>query len=236
MLSLLASHQQPTYVLLKMWPSLVIGAILRDLESSADFLETITEDLPNSLKITQFYVDEVKIILGPTYAMMRLKLARLWKTMGHPIVDMNASTASWVVKGTVLKRGLEPAAIMINNMFKKEFCRQFYKTHKKWPNLKLGEETSSHIRSCYHSNEWGETATLKWDPEDFQNITLLKCFEFNYHIDAIDIISDKAIIPKLSEWIHEFDSKAFRTIHGHCPRGPPPTTKCGYALFDYRGF
>lgn len=225
MVNLLADHQQKTYTLLKMWPSLVIGSILRDLESSPDFLITITKDLDPILKRSSFYIDEVATILGPTHAMMRLELAGLWKTMGHPIVDMDASTSNWVKKGTILKRGLEPAAELIDNMFKKEFCRQFYKTHKKWPNLTMREETPDHIKACYHSNEWGETTTLKWDPEDFKHVTLLKCFEFNYHIDAIDIISDKAIIPRLPEWIHEYDTKAFRTLHGHFPRGPSPTTK-----------
>lgn len=54
---------------------------------------------------------------------------------------------------------------------------------------------------------------------------MLKNFEFNYHIDTIDIISDKAIIPRLSEWIHKYDGKAFWTLHGHFPTGPTPSTK-----------
>lgn len=58
---------------------------------------------------------------------------------------------------------------------------------------------------------------------------LLKNFEFNYHVDTIDIISDKAILPRLPEWIHENDSKAFRTLYGRFPRSPPPLPKvwCG---------
>lgn len=44
-------------------------------------------------------------------------------------------------------------------------------------------------------------------------------------MDTIEIISYKAIIPKLTEWIHENDGKAFRTIHGRFPSGPAPSTK-----------
>lgn len=54
---------------------------------------------------------------------------------------------------------------------------------------------------------------------------MLKNFDFDYHIDTIDIISDKAIIPCKSEGIHEYDTKAFRTLHGHMSLGPPSTIK-----------
>lgn len=145
--------------------------------------------------------------------------------MGHPIVDMEASTSSWISKGMILKKGLEPAAQEINNMFKKEFCRQFFKTHKRWPNVELETGANYHIRSCVHANEWGESTSFKWDPQDFLHVRLTKNFEFNYHIDTIDIIADKAIIPRRSEWIYEYDHKAFRTLHGRFPVGPPPTTK-----------
>lgn len=76
-----------------------------------------------------------------------------------------------------------------------------------------------------YANEWGETSSFKWDPENFSQIMLMKNFEFNYHVDTVDIISDKAIIPRKSEWIHEYDGKAFRTIHGRFPSGPSPSTK-----------
>lgn len=225
MLSLLKGYQQQTYILLKMWPSLVIGAILRDLESSPEFLTTITHDISPYLKNTRFYKLVTGVITDPTHAMLALELAGLWKTMGHPIVNMHNSTRSWFTKGTVMKRGLELAGQNIDNMFKKEFCRQYYKIHKKWPNVLVTDPTNEQVNSCLHANEWGETSTHKWAPEDFEGITLLKNFEFNYHIDTIDIISDKAIIPGRSEWIHEYDTKAFRTLHGHMPRGPPSSTK-----------
>lgn len=118
-MDLLAGHQQKAYTLFKMWPSLVIGSILRDIEFSPDFLSTITSDLPAYLRHSSFYLAEITTVLSPTHAMLRLELAGLWKTLGHPIVDMDNSTASWMNKGMVLKRGLEPAAQAINNMFKK---------------------------------------------------------------------------------------------------------------------
>lgn len=125
MMDVLAHHQQQAYAIFKMWPSLVIGAILRDIEQAPDFISTITDDLSHTLKMTSFFLQETGTIQSPTHAM-----PGLWKTMGHPIVDMNLSASSWMKKGMVMKRELEPAALSINNMFKKEYCRQFNKTHK----------------------------------------------------------------------------------------------------------
>lgn len=177
------SHQQKAYTLFKMWPSLVIGSILRDVELAPEFLTTITEDLTPSLKATEFFRAETCTVQSPTHAMMKLEIAGMWKTMGHPVINMDKSTESWIKKCTVLKRNLEPAAVSISCMFKKEFCRQYYKTHKRWPKVEA-------LKDIY-----------------------------------IHIISDKAIIPCRSEWIHEYDGKAFRTMHGRFPSGPSPSTK-----------
>lgn len=214
-------HQQRAYMLFKMWPSLIIGAILRDIEMAPQFLTTITEDIPIELKATAFYIHETGTICSPTHAMLCLEVADMWKTLGHPIVNMNMSSHYWMTKGMVMKRNLGPAAEAISNIFKKEFCRQYYKVHKKWPNVLPFHGLNPHIKSCMYANKWGETATFKWDPEDFSRITLSKNIEFNYHVDTIDIVADKAIIPRRSEWVHEYDSKAFRTLHGHFPKGPP---------------
>lgn len=110
LLEVLREHGQLTYKLCKMWPSLVIGAILRDLEGSPSFLHTITEDVAWSLKRTRLYSTLIGTVTCAQNAMMRLELAGLWKTMGHPVIDMNKSTANWCRKGTTMKLGLrEPA-------------------------------------------------------------------------------------------------------------------------------
>lgn len=54
--------------------------------------------------------------------------------------------------------------------------------------------------------------------------------QFNYHVDTIHIISDKAIIPRLTEWIQSTIVKLFRTIYGRYPY-PPLTTKRGVMHF-----
>lgn len=77
-----------------MWPSLIIGSILRDIENAPDFLSTVTEDVPFDLKATPFYVQATGTIYSPIHAMLSLEIAGMWKTMGHPIIDMNRSAHS----------------------------------------------------------------------------------------------------------------------------------------------
>lgn len=158
-----------------------VASIHRSFGEGGERKQTITQDLARELKQTTFYRLAVATVTDPTHAMLRLELAGLWKTLGHPIIDMDQSTRSWFQKGTVLKPGLEPAAIHINNMFKKEFCRQFYKTHKRWPNVNINSMPNPQILACIHANEWGETSSHKWSPEDFEGIdldTLIPCLVF----------------------------------------------------------
>ncbi|CAG5000799.1 unnamed protein product [Parnassius apollo] len=98
--------------------------------------------------------------------------------MGYPVVDMDATTKSCMNKGTVMKQDLQEAAIAIDCMFKKEFCRQVLKRHNKWPMLSFDPQLNPHIVSCILENEWGETTSLKWDPMDFQHVHLKKNFDF----------------------------------------------------------
>ncbi|CAG4957208.1 unnamed protein product [Parnassius apollo] len=187
MRELMIQTGQQAHTAFKMWPSLVIGSILRDLEDSEEFFNTITADLPIEIKMSSLFTYETHRVLDPTQAMLYLEQIGLWKSMGHPVVDMDSTTSTWIKKGT------------------------FYKRHNKWPDLTYSDHMNPHILECILENKWGDTTSLKWNPIDFQHIQLEKNFEFNYQIDTIDIISDKAIIPSASEWIYEYDTKALKT-------------------------
>lgn len=77
MMDLLSNFQQRAYTLFKMWPSLVIGSILRDIEFSTEFLTTITVGLAHDLKTTPFFLAEVKTSVSPTHDMLRPETAGL---------------------------------------------------------------------------------------------------------------------------------------------------------------
>ncbi|KAJ2954234.1 hypothetical protein O0L34_g2479 [Tuta absoluta] len=208
-----------------MWPSLVISAVLKDLENNTRFWDTMHEDDLGPLLTTPLYHLITRSIITKYDAMCRLELSGLWKIFGHPIVDSVRSAATWMGKGLLLKQGLAEAADLIANGFKLEFCRQYYKTHGKWPNLDRSSITDPDVMQCYISRTWGETPTRKWTPLMFTGVKFLQTFNFYFQVDAIDVIADKSIIPKSTEWIYEFDRKAHRTDHGYFPSGPPSTTK-----------
>ena len=42
-------------------------------------------------------------------------------------------------------------------------------------------------------------------------------FEFDMFVDPADLLTDKAIIPSLGQWPHEYDKQAYRTHHGAFP-------------------
>lgn len=63
-------------------------------------------------------------------------------------------------------------------------------------------------------------------------MVLHSCIQFDIHVDVTDfLLSDKSIIPCRERWIHEFDRQAHRTLYGHFPVGPPPTSKSAVVAY-----
>ncbi|UDL13960.1 MAG: RNA dependent RNA polymerase [Xiangshan Nyami-like virus] len=211
------------YKLLKMWPSLTIACILRDLESRDDFFRTITDDL--DCKDTALYKRLTGRICTTNRAMWELELSGICKCFGHPNIDMTASVNTWVKKGAAGKDIDKNTAQLIVGAFRLELCRQYYKDKKRWPVLSLQSGVPDKIVYCYKNNLWTETPTHPWRPEDFLRVVLDKNLDFDYHIDIADLLADKSIIPSREHWIHEYDKQAHRTQHGFFPRGPPPAPK-----------
>lgn len=54
-------------------------------------------------------------------------MSGLCKLFGHPIVYVRDSAIAWSEKGMILKEGLEHMGIELSNMFKLEFCRNYYR-------------------------------------------------------------------------------------------------------------
>jgi len=74
-----------------------------------------------------------------------------------------------------------------------------------------------------------------WTPEDFQHVILEKNLDFDYHVDASELISDKSIIPSLDQWVYEYDRQAHRILHGRLSAGPPQTSKSAYNTLSRTG-
>ncbi|QPB73978.1 RdRp [Hymenopteran orino-related virus OKIAV85] len=222
--NLLWLYKREAYKIFKLWPSLTISCILRDLELRDSFHTTVTGDL-EWVKHTQFYKMLTRTMCTNTQAMLSLEISGLWKCFGHPDIDMNSSVATWIKKGSAGKSIDRHTAHLVAWALRLEFCRQYYKDKKRWPLATLETSTPQKVVYCYRNNLWTETADNPWKPEDFQHVILQKNLDFDYHVDIADLLADKSIIPSKEQWIHEYDKQAHRTKYGYFPRGPPPTSK-----------
>lgn len=221
---LLIERGGEAYTLIKLWPSLVISCILRDTENKTEFYKTLEETLI-SYKACHFFKLATRTVCTDICAHMILELTGLWKCFGHPNVDMDASVKTWIRKGSTSKGSCQPIADILVWTFRLEFCRQYYRRHKRWPIVRMTSQTPYKIKKDYLNNQWSEKPFLPWHPEEFEHIHLEKNLDFDYHIDMTDLLSDKSIIPSREQWIHEYDKQAHRTKWGRFPQGPAPTSK-----------
>lgn len=210
------------YKIFKMWPSLVIASILRDTEQKTKLYETMNAEL-DDFKKDPFYRHVTRTICNDIQVQMSLKLSGLWKCFGHPDILMDSSVSTWIKKaGKHFKTNIPQKLLWA---FRLEFCRQYYKSHKRWPIVEISRDAPYKIKRNYINNLWDETAAKPWIPEDFEFVVLSKNLDFDYHVDITDLLSDKSIIPSLDQWIYEYNKQAHRTKYGRFPTGPPPSSK-----------
>lgn len=119
------------YEVMKMWPSLCIGAILRDIEKDSTFYNALNADVPNK---THEFTRWITGLINAIFVVhLKLEMSGLGKIFGHPIIDMNASVKSWIEKGTCLKPGKSEMGQRCSNMFKLVLCRRYYEERNRWP-------------------------------------------------------------------------------------------------------
>lgn len=220
----LVLYSRRAYTLFKLWPSLTIACILRDTEGKSELYNELMKDL-HPYELSTFVKLVTRPVCSDTQAQMQLELSELCKCFGHPDIDMNASVRTWIRKVAAGKDPCTGVADLITWTFRLEFCRQYYKRHKRWPTVIVGTEAPYKIRRNYLNNLWEEKPMAPWHLEDFQHIILDKNLDFDYHIDISDLLSDKSIIPERSQWIYEYDRQAHRTNHGFFPTRPASTSK-----------
>lgn len=221
---LLIERESQAYALIKLWPSLVISCVLRDTENKDEFYHALTNTL-TIYKNSAFYKLATRAICTDVCAHMVLELTGLWKCFGHPDINMDQSVRTWIRKGLASKGACKPIAQTLVWTFRLEFCRQYYRRHKRWPVVRLSSATPIKIKRDYLNNQWSEKPVAPWHSEEFEHVFLEKNLDFDYHVDMTDLLSDKSIIPSRQQWIHEYDKQAYRTKWGRFPQGPPPTSK-----------
>lgn len=200
------------YTLMKMWPSLCIGVILRDNEDYTVFLDALTPDIPHTDHPLVRWM--LRRMFAPSQVHLGLELSGLWKIFGHPIIDMECSINSWIEKGTVMKLDKRQMGEKCSNMFKLTLCRRYYEERHRWPPLLFTGEEAPHIKRSYTRGTWDETPREPWRSRDFQGVRFSQAFEFNMYVDPSDLLSDKSIIPTRRHWVYEYDNQAHRTLYG----------------------
>lgn len=53
-----------------------------------------------------------------------------------------------------------------------------------------------------------------WDYKVFEHVIFSKTFDFNYHLEASDLITDSAIIPDFDQWVYEYDRETLIANNG----------------------
>lgn len=212
-------YKDDVYDILKSWQPLVIGTILKYIESSPGFLDSLSyviDKHPHSQLIQ--IARRTPHSLSDCH--LSLELLGMTKCFGHPEVVMDESVAAWAGKGMVLKSDLEEIGELIREAFVLEFSRNYFKQRRRWPNLKLGPNADPRVRECYYGGYWGETPSDPWIPEMFSDIQFEATLSFDYQVYTADLLSDKSIIPGLEHWPYEYDTQAHRTNHGFFPTAP----------------
>ena len=71
--------------------------------------------------------------------------------------------------------------------------------------------------------QWLERGGDVWRANDFNGVILGKTLKFNMFLDPSDLMKDTATSRGRYCWADEYDSQAFRTLHGHWPPKPQHT-------------
>ncbi|BCL64177.1 L protein [Sekira virus] len=208
------------YTVLKCLPSLAIGAVLKHTEFKipSRFLETVLEDLPRS-KVKDFISSPVHSI---EEAHVRLELSGLWKTMGHPFIDVEASVRELRVKGT---SPAVPTAQQegedIATYFKKYWCKGYWTKHRRWPPINNPEVLPPQLYDNYLQGTWDEVRPGSWSYELWRDIEFDAHVDFDYSIDSSELMSDKAMINCRDQWGYTYNPAAHKTLYGKPLKRPP---------------
>ncbi|ANQ45640.1 RNA-dependent RNA polymerase, partial [Orinoco virus] len=223
-------YKDDIYDLLKSWQPLVIGTILKYMESDPSFLLSMTETI-TTYQNSYLLQLATRPLTTHVDCQVALELTGLTKSFGHPEVVMDDSVAAWFDKGTVRKENLEEIGELARSAFVLEFSRNYFKTKRRWPTLVFQDGADPRVRECYEGGYWGELPSDPWTPEMFANVVTGPTLAFDYQVYTADLLSDKSVIPGRDHWIYEFDTQAHRTIHGYFPKGPP--RESGNVILQY---
>nr|UZH25306.1 RNA-directed RNA polymerase [Nyavirus nyamaniniense] len=208
------------YGVLKCLPSISIGAVLKhtEVKLESSFLETVIEDLPRSALATWM----ARPVNSLEEAHVRLEVSGLWKTMGHPFINVSSSVAELRARGT--SPAVPTAASAGEDLacfFKKYWCRVYCKKHHCWPPILNPHVLPEALRECYFRGTWDEPAPGSWAYDLWQDVEFKPHLDFDYSIDTSELLSDKAMIHSRSQWGYTYNPTAHKVLYGRSMQRPP---------------
>lgn len=87
--------------------------------------------------------------------------------------------------------------------FRKTFCYNWVKLHKKWPELAIVGPIPGNMHLSMSEGTWLEHPAAPWSLMDFKNIHIKRNLDFNWQLDPTEMLSDKAIACGLTSWLRE---------------------------------
>ncbi|APG78650.1 RNA-dependent RNA polymerase, partial [Beihai rhabdo-like virus 3] len=199
--------------IVKAVPSLAIANILERSEVLVrnTLLSTVKGPLEKyKSKVVEFLT---RPIAGEAGVHVLLEVSGLWKSHGHCVIDTVSSANNFM---DLVQSGPEvnqSYAKMVRNMFVKCFCKEYFRINKRWPSLIQAGPVPGHILSSIKTSTWDEIGIYGWTHEDFDNLTFDKTLDFDYFIDTSDLLSDKATSAGRSNWMNNFDRKAYHSLY-----------------------
>ncbi|ACQ94979.1 RNA-dependent RNA polymerase [Nyavirus midwayense] len=208
------------YGVLKCLPSLAIGSVLKhtEIKLTSTFLETVKEDLPKSSLLDWFS----RPLASLEEAHVRLELSGLWKTMGHPFINVASSVMELRARGTSpAVPTAEAAGEDLACFFKKYWCRVYCKKHHSWPPIRNPSCLPPFLLECYQKGTWDEPTPGSWAYEHWRDVEFEPHLDFDYSIDTSELLSDRAMIHSRSQWGYTYNPTAHKVIYGKPLQRPP---------------
>ncbi|DBA37005.1 TPA_asm: L [Euphorbia alphacytorhabdovirus 1] len=198
------------YKLIKNYEAICVGVLLSrgNLDSIVDnhkFLNSTINDLYLDKKSFGREADKLKEIiascLSPHHITQLYGLHRLW---GHPIVDSQKGMEK--VRDIGKKNISRDVSVGVDasRYFKMNFCREYRKKYRKYPNIKL---INSRLHDLIQANDPGALSCVLIEDREWDDISFSKTYSIPETFNLSMVVSDKAISLTKSELIRNIRTR-----------------------------
>ncbi|APG78645.1 RNA-dependent RNA polymerase [Beihai rhabdo-like virus 5] len=210
-------YRNKAHDIYKALPSLAIAIINKQFDKLIDgsrFYNSMIEDLGH-LRIAQLVKFMIKPLRDEQDIHIRLELSGLYKSFGYPIIDVEETLNYFHEYATAQPTTIDLTFCQrLRNSFKKYFIKQYFKEHDVFPPLSFTGPIAQPLAESIRKNQWREHSYESWDPDEFENLEIGKCLDFDYHEDESALLSDKSISGGRKYWFEEFDQDALYNYWG----------------------